>query len=99
MSFKSNLKPKSDHQLHLEIYSCNLSLGARVSAKNRGDDTPLHNSAQNGHVSVSQCLIKNKAQVNSQNEHGNSPLHYACFSNHTEGKFLSNLAFFFNIFF
>ena len=62
----------------------NVILGARVSAKNRGDDTPLHNAAQCGQLSVIKSLVKNKAQVNAQNEHGNSPLHYACFNNHAE---------------
>ena len=55
--------------------------GARVSAKNRGDDTPLHNAAQCGHLEVAMCLVKSKSQINAQNEHGNAPLHYACFSN------------------
>ena len=69
------------------------NLGARVSAKNRGDDTPLHNAAQCGEIEVLQTLIKSKAQVNAQNEHGNSPLHYACFNNHISvarllGKFI-----------
>ena len=73
----------------------NADLGARVSAKNRGDDTPLHNAAQCGQLSVIRSLVKNKAQVNAQNEHGNSPLHYACFNNHAEvsqylGKFALN---------
>ena len=62
----------------------NVFIGARVSAKNRGDDTPLHNAAQCGQLSVIKSLVKNKAQVNAQNEHGNSPLHYACFNNHAE---------------
>lgn len=69
---------------HGQVVELLISRGARVSAKNRGDDTPLHNAAQSGQEEVARCLIKNKAQVNAQNEHGNSPLHYACFSNHTK---------------
>merc|ERR1711953_692485 len=67
---------------HREVVKLLISRGARVSAKNRGDDTPLHNAAQCGQIEVLQTLIKSKAQVNAQNEHGNSPLHYACFNNH-----------------
>ena len=69
---------------HLSVVELLISRGARVSAKNRGDDTPLHNAAQCGHIDVIMCLVKNKSQINAQNEHGNAALHYACFSNYEE---------------
>lgn len=68
----------------IEVVELLISRGARVSAKNRGDDTPLHNAAQCGQLNVLKCLIRNKSQINAQNEHGNSPLHYACFNNYEE---------------
>jgi len=69
---------------HLAVVELLISRGARVSAKNRGDDTPLHNAAQCGHAEVTCCLVKSKSQINAQNEHGNAPLHYACFANYEE---------------
>ena len=32
-------------------------VGARVSAKNRGDDTPLHNAAQTGKLDVAKVRV------------------------------------------
>jgi integrin-linked kinase len=70
---------------HKQVVELLIDRGARVSAKNRGDDTPLHNACQCGHLEIAKTLIRHKATLsllNERNEHGNSPLHYACFGNY-----------------
>ena len=70
---------------HKQVVELLIDRGARVSAKNRGDDTPLHNACQCGHLEIAKTLMRHKATLsllNERNEHGNSPLHYACFGNY-----------------
>ena len=70
---------------HKQVVELLLDRGARVSAKNRGDDTPLHNACQCGHLEIVKTLMRHKTTLsllNERNEHGNSPLHYACFGNY-----------------
>ena len=70
---------------HKQVVELLIDRGARVSAKNRGDDTPLHNACQCGHLEIAKTMIRHKATLtllNERNEHGNSPLHYACFGNY-----------------
>ena len=51
--------------------------GARVDATNKYGSTPLHLSAQNGHVDVSRLLIDKGARVDATNKYGTTPLHAA----------------------
>lgn len=51
--------------------------GFTVPFENRGNETPLHISAQYGHLDAAALLIKNGAEVNAADSSGDTPLHYA----------------------
>lgn len=64
---------------HLYLIQMLLNKGARIDARNMGDDTALHLAAAHGHLDCVKYLLKHNPDVDAQNEHGNTPLHYACF--------------------
>lgn len=48
-----------------------------VIAKDAAGNTPLHYSAEGGHLTLSKMLIENGANINAQNRAGETPLHFA----------------------
>ena len=63
-----------------------LSEGAdpQKGASWKGDDTPLHVAAQNGHAGCVQVLLLNGASVDIRNNANQTPLHYAARSRHPD---------------
>jgi tankyrase len=60
-----------------------VSMGAKVSAKDKGGLVPLHNACSYGHYEVAKLLITNNAEVGAKDHWGYTPLHEAA----AKGKF------------
>ena len=58
--------------------------GADVSAKETDGWTPLHLSAQKGHLEVARALIEAGADVNAKKNDGWTPLHWSAQKGHLE---------------
>ena len=68
-----------------ELTELLLANGADVNAKDRGQGTPLHAAASEGHKEVAKLLLASNAQVNAKDDYnGATPLHYAAARGHTE---------------
>ena len=70
---------------NIEAVKQAIANGVDVNAKNRGDATPLHGAAANGHKEIAELLMANGAKINSiysSHEETDSELDFALSNNH-----------------
>lgn len=65
--------------VHIDLYISKLLIkySADVNAKNRIEETPLHEVAWANRLDMAHVLIENKADVNAVNIYGERPLHFS----------------------
>jgi len=70
----------------IQVVKHNIAIGADVNTKikMKGESTPLHSAATEGHKEIAELLIAEGANVNAKNDVGETPLDWAIHSKHSE---------------
>ena len=69
---------------NIEAVKQHLAAGTDVNAKNKGEETPLHEAALGEHKEIAELLITKGADVNAKDDDGKTPLDWAVDEDHPE---------------